>query len=152
MSNPVDILDTCTKGMFSAIDTKEDVLFKSLYKMWQNNKKEADKVSQCNNKLCTEIEEYYLLITEKETEEFYIGIDCAPGTPRPDQYIQKLCDIVHAKEVTSPYSKSFGAWSWKVLIPKGMFAIKKKEFKKQADELYTKGRIRGAVWGLVNEE
>lgn len=76
----------------------------------------------------------------------YIGIDCAPGAPRPDRYIKGACELIGA-EVNEPTAKLFGAWQWTVQCD----AYDSDKLKGYFDALCEKGRIRGAEWGKGND-
>lgn len=74
-----------------------------------------------------------------------LGIDCAPGTPRPDVYIQSLgnCFGINT-ENTHPVSQAFGAWSWEFSLQKEQFKAGIETCINTAEELYHSGKIRGA--------
>lgn len=80
----------------------------------------------------------------------YVGIDCAPGAPRPDQYIQFFEEMFGVK-FGATASRLFGAWQWYVEITdptkgKDFYESKEQEIKQHMDDLYAQGRIRGAEW------
>jgi hypothetical protein len=49
----------------------------------------------------------------EETPRCAIGIDCAPGKPRPDSYFAKILrgTLLQLSDFKSP-DKFFGAWTW----------------------------------------
>lgn len=79
-------------------------------------------------------------------KRFGIGIDCAPGKPRPDVYADHISkNIFHASYVVT--SKLFGHWEF--LFEKGFYP--NEEQRKQSwdyiKEKYNSGLIRYADQG-----
>jgi len=82
-------------------------------------------------------------------ERCTIGIDCAPGDPRPDSYFPKVlkgtglrvCDF---KEPDT----FFGAWEWHLLDAaekRTIFLVNRSLFHRRLAGLVRKGAIRGAL-------
>lgn len=92
--------------------------------------------------------------------KIYIGIDCAPCTPRPGIYLPGALDVLGLDGATlgtkDAYSKLFGAWQWSFTEELNTAAIEQYEenLKKYFDALYEKGCIRGAEWEVkpISEE
>lgn len=87
----------------------------------------------------------------KETT-LYFGIDCEPGTPRPDTHAKVVFDRLGIEPV-EPYNKFFGAWEWNVPCTReqydSLFAGEAKWMKATMNNLYESGRIRGAQWNFI---
>lgn len=75
-----------------------------------------------------------------------VGIDCAPGSPRPDSYIGKVFEKFGVTP-SEPISKCFGAWTWEFESTEQTYRDNKVWLKEYMDGLYNSGRIRGAEWG-----
>lgn len=75
-----------------------------------------------------------------------IVIDCAPGQPRPDIYLDQV--IVETGLTTEDFeniSKSFGAWTWAVSPEKSeLYREKKSTIMVKLKDLYNRGCIRYA--------
>jgi len=88
----------------------------------------------------------------------YIGIDCAPGRPRPDTYLEGAISIIDCKEMKDKLettSKSFGAWEWHFKIEKDSdIDIDEllKRFRQYFKRLNFDNKIRGAEWGIVKNK
>ena len=83
--------------------------------------------------------------------KIYFGIDCAPGTPRPEIYAKRVFEKLGVESVT-PYSKCFGAWEWNIELDDTFdFDSFSSWMKSEMDRLYNTGNIRGAQWGKIKE-
>ena len=78
------------------------------------------------------------------------GIDCAPGSPRPDTFAGSVFEYLGV-EYHEPYNKFFGAWEWNVDVnmTDKEWDTFDKWMKEKMDNLYENGRIRGARWQKV---
>lgn len=79
-----------------------------------------------------------------------IGIDCEPGSPRPDTFIKNAVDLIKSDVIIEePVNKFFGAWTWNIAgISDEEYTQAKPRLEEYFDRLYMSGRIRGAEWGL----
>lgn len=83
--------------------------------------------------------------------KIYFGIDCAPGTPRPNVYAERVFEKLGVESVDA-YSKVFGAWEWQVEVDDNFdFDDFKSWMKNEMDKLYNSGNIRGAQWDKIEE-
>lgn len=83
--------------------------------------------------------------------KIYFGIDCAPGSIRPDVYAERVFDKLGVEPIEA-YSKLFGVWEWKVTVSEDFdYEDFKKWMKTEMDRLYEMGYIRGAQWDKVEE-
>lgn len=80
-----------------------------------------------------------------------LGIDCAPGTPRPDRYARIVFDKLKI-EYNEPISKCFGAWTWEIDVESDKYTAIKPWLKEYMNELVHKGSIRGAQWDFTGED
>ena len=78
------------------------------------------------------------------------GVDCYPGSPRPDAYAKKVFEYL-GLEYINPYSMVFGAWEWEVSIDEDKYHDFDKWMRETMDALYESGRIRGARWGKLKD-
>lgn len=91
----------------------------------------------------------------KEEVTLYIGIDCKPGPIRPDKILEVLMagiDIVGLNVNDEPISTWFGAWKWHWLIERSDFKQHESEIGRRIKELYNDGYIRGAEWGILEDD
>lgn len=76
----------------------------------------------------------------------YFGIDCAPGTPRPDVRAKSVFERLGVEPI-EPYNKFFGAWQWNVQVADDFdFENFSAWIKEYTEWLYEEGLIRGAEW------
>lgn len=80
-----------------------------------------------------------------------LGIDCEPGTPRPELYARTVFTKLETAYI-EPYSKLFGAWEWLIPCTKEQWEATLPWLKPHLQELYEQGRIRGAMWEFIEEE
>jgi hypothetical protein len=91
----------------------------------------------------------------KDEVTLYIGIDCKPGPIRPDAVLKVLIagiNITGLNIEDEPESKWFGAWKWTWLIERRDYKQHKVEINRRLKELYDSGHIRGAEWGILEDE
>lgn len=74
-----------------------------------------------------------------------LGIDCAPGAPRPNVRAAIVFDKLNMPAI-EPYNKIFGAWSWSIPCTDTEYATLKPWLKETMDKMYDSGKIRGAQW------
>lgn len=75
-----------------------------------------------------------------------IELDCAPGTPRPDSYIDSVIKDTGLPS-REPVSKFFGNWMWVYNdIPAEQWERVRATLKERITALYNAGRIRYGSW------
>lgn len=72
-----------------------------------------------------------------------IEIDCAPFTPRPDEYFKYICNNILECDYYEPISKCFGCWEWDVTYKSKDQQDKVKTY---LTGCYHKDLIRYASW------
>ncbi len=96
-----------------------------------------------------EISEARLLLRDiQEGKRHSIELDCAPGSPRPCQFLPQLLEgtgiVLDAQHPTSMF---FGNWVWVIPIEQNEAYEKVKPLiKKRIEELYHHGKIRYGSW------
>ena len=79
-----------------------------------------------------------------------IGIDCYPGSPRPDTHIGPVVSGTPIEELPevqpgAEVSKLFGAWMWEFPCDDATWDEIRDTIQCRISQLYEKGQIRGAV-------
>lgn len=91
----------------------------------------------------------------KEEVTLYIGIDCEPGPIRPDDILETLMAGINIAGVNlnaEPTAKWFGAWKWTWLVEREDYKKHEAEIKSRLNQLFNNGYIRGAEWGILEDD
>lgn len=86
--------------------------------------------------------------------EVYIGIDCAPGMPRPETYTERVREILDVNTLGPVQSKLFGAWTWKLTVELESDDVDKKvqEIQEYFVSIYEKGFVRGTEHYIIEKD
>lgn len=82
------------------------------------------------------------------TTHYTIEIDCAPGNPRPGDYLPFILEGTGVElDPENPAMKLFGCWTW--IIPESQesnYEQHRDLIKARIQELYHSGKIRYGSW------
>jgi hypothetical protein len=81
-----------------------------------------------------------------------IGIDCEPGSIRPEAYISSVVKPLNIKEIPETSSRFFGAWIWHFKVDEDKYEEVKEEIRNIIRGLNSSGMIRGAQWGILEDD